>query len=144
MVFKAKKDLLATLIVWGIIIGCSIITVYLNTSKVVDVHDFEKIALTVLFSILSLTFLLFWFTTFYVIKNDTVNIRSGFLKWSIPIKSIISVIESKNPLAGPALAINRLEIIYGNSKTIRISPKSKDKFIELLKEKNKNIQIKIH
>lgn len=80
-------------------------------------------------------------TTYYIIKNKTLEIKSGFFKESLDIDKIKKISESRNPLSSQANSLNRLEIVYGERKSILISPKDRIGFIENLKAINPNIEI---
>ena len=72
------------------------------------------------------------YTTQYVVKDEVLRIQSGPFKWTIPITSISQVVETSNPLSSPALSLRRLEISYGESKTVMVSPKDRDGFLEAI------------
>ena len=67
-------------------------------------------------------------STKYVVAAEQLNINSGPFSWSVPIATITSVKETRNPLSGPALSLDRLEISYGKGQTIIISPANKAEF----------------
>ncbi len=64
-------------------------------------------------------------------KNQLI-ITSGPFKWRIDIDSINSITETRNPLSGPALSLDRLLICYGHHRQIMISPKQKHEFLAAL------------
>ena len=70
-----------------------------------------------------------FYTTHYVVKDEVLQIQSGPFKWTIPITSISQVVETSNPRSSPALSLRRLEITYGESKTIMLSPKDREGFL---------------
>ena len=72
------------------------------------------------------------YTTQYVVKDEVLKIQSGPFKWTIPITSISQVVETSNPLSSPALSLRRLEITYEESKTIMVSPKDREGFLEAI------------
>lgn len=84
-----------------------------------------------------------FFNTWYEIDEDVLKIRSGFFKYpSVDIKTIEKIHYTSNPLASPAASFKRLEIKYGNSQYVILSPKDRDSFVELLLNINPNIQVK--
>lgn len=83
-----------------------------------------------------------WFSTKYIVREETITIRSGFVKKRIFIQDIKQISNTKNPIAAHALSFDRLEIVYGAHKTEIISPKGKEQFINLVKSKNPHIEIK--
>ncbi|NEQ43220.1 MAG: PH domain-containing protein [Leptolyngbya sp. SIOISBB] len=71
-------------------------------------------------------------TTNYTIRPDVLEVRSGPFRWFIPRSEIHNVQRSRSLLSAPALSLNRLEIKYGQSKSILVSPKDQDAFISTL------------
>jgi len=82
-----------------------------------------------------------YFGTFYTVLKDRVIIRSGPLKWTVLTSDIIYIEPTHNPLSAPALSLDRLFIKYKKG-FITVSPKDKAGFIQLLQERNHNINIK--
>ncbi len=75
---------------------------------------------------------LFYDTT-YAIKGKELEIRFGFLyKQKIDITTIREIKETNNPLSSPAASLDRLDIRYGRSGSVLISPKDKQKFVQAL------------
>ena len=54
---------------------------------------------------------LWWpvFSTTYAIGNNTLTIRSMFLKWVIPLENIKTVSKTNNSISSPALSLDRLK-----------------------------------
>ena len=81
-------------------------------------------------------------TTCYIIKDNRLEVKSGFLfKKTVDIDTITKISESHNPISSPANSLDRLEIKYGKKDSILISPKEKTGFMEHLKAINPNIEI---
>lgn len=91
---------------------------------------------------LAIVFIWSWFSTKYIVGEETITIRSGLVKKCIFIRDIKQISNTKNPIAAHALSFDRLEIVYGVHKTEIISPKDKEQFINLVKSKNPHIEIK--
>lgn len=85
---------------------------------------------------LAILFIWSWFSTKYIVGEETITIRSDFVKKCIFIRDIKQISSTKNPLAAYALSFDRLEIVYGSYETEIISPKNKEQFINLVKSKN--------
>lgn len=82
--------------------------------------------------------------TKYRITGTVLNVKAGFLiNEDIDIKTIKSIKKTYNPISSPALSINRLGIIYGDSSYILISPKKRKEFIAHLLEINPDINVKV-
>ena len=119
-VYKSKVDL------WlmGIIVGSLALPIVLSLIL--------GEAFWVTFFICGLTLALvawLYFATRYKVSHKTINIHGGLFKVNIPLDSIKSVKNSRNPLASPAFSLDRLEITYGTNKKILISPKDKTGFL---------------
>lgn len=71
-------------------------------------------------------------TTHYRIYDDLLLIRSGPFRWRLRLSSISHVRRSVNPIASPALSLDRLELSYGNSKFLLISPLDPALFVQAL------------
>ncbi|MEA5446344.1 PH domain-containing protein [Gammaproteobacteria bacterium AB-CW1] len=72
--------------------------------------------------------------TYYVLGPGRLIVRSGPVKWQVPVAEIRSIIPTKNPLSSPALSLDRLKINYGVGKYVMISPREKEAFIQQLSE----------
>ena len=66
--------------------------------------------------------------TKYIVTEELLHVKGGFLFWSIPLHSIESVSETRNPLSSPALSLDRLKLKYGNGQVIMVSPSDVDGF----------------
>ncbi|ADK03948.1 TPA: PH domain-containing protein [Bacillus anthracis] len=91
---------------------------------------------------LAILFMWSWFSTKYIVGEETITIRSGFVKKHIFIRDIKQISNTKNPIAAYALSFDRLEIVYGAHQTEIISPKDKEQFINHVKNKNPHIEIR--
>jgi len=80
--------------------------------------------------------------TYYVFDDHTLVIRSGPMKKTIEFNSIKSIQKTSNPLAGPALSLQRIEIVYGLYKIAMISPENRDQFIAILIDKCPDAELK--
>jgi hypothetical protein len=81
-------------------------------------------------------------TTYYVIQDDWLTIRCGFLyNHTIQISTIRRIAPSNNPLSSPAASLDRLEISYERFNTVMISPKEKQQFVTQLKQRNPKIEV---
>ena len=80
-------------------------------------------------------------STYYQIEGDTLTIRSGLIRWRVPIREITSVTPSRSPASSPALSLDRLRIAYGSSKSILVSPEDRDRFVAALRSVNPAITV---
>ena len=72
--------------------------------------------------------------TKYVVTEDALIIHGGVFKKTIPLSSILSVTETRNPLSSPAFSLDRLKVEFGEGKSILISPKDKSEFMSDLEK----------
>lgn len=74
--------------------------------------------------------------THYTLAGDVLTVRSGVVRWRIPLDSIRRLSPTHNPLASPAWSLDRIAVEYGTpgtqSRTILISPVGRDAFMERL------------
>ncbi|MWB96526.1 hypothetical protein GON26_19350 [Flavobacterium sp. GA093] len=82
-------------------------------------------------------------STFYIIENESLIIKSGFLvNIKIDIQSIKKISDSNNIMSSPALSFDRIEISFNKFDAILISPKDKSRFIEAILKINSDVEIK--
>lgn len=102
----------------------------------------------VLFAILIAVFVLIMYLlydTYYVVTQGTLKVHSGFIvNKNISIESIKSIKKTDSILSAPASSLTeRIEVCYGDSKTIIISPKEKLIFIAELQKQNLEIKVEL-
>ena len=84
----------------------------------------------------------FIFTTCYLISEDELIVKFGFLVYSrIKIARIRKIAETYSILGAHASSFDRLAIHYDKLGYVQISPKDKEIFIRHLKEINPGIEI---
>lgn len=66
--------------------------------------------------------------TRYRLDEKELRIVSGPFRWRILLSTIQSVEPSSNPIASPALSLERLRIDYGAGQRVFISPRDRDEF----------------
>ncbi|MEP4486821.1 MAG: PH domain-containing protein [Halioglobus sp.] len=72
------------------------------------------------------------FGTLYTVTPDQLLIKCGPFRWRVPRNEIHEVIPTRSPLSSPALSLDRLQIKYGNGKSVLVSPKHKSDFMEAI------------
>ena len=132
MKFKSESNLWLGLLVW---IPITFLTVY----ALMDQGLFIKIIMIATFIFLAWI----WLGTYYLVSNTTLTIKSGPFTENIPIKDIKNIRSTKNTISSPALSLNRLQIRYGYSKVVLISPKERQKFVDMILEKNNKVIVNI-
>lgn len=133
-VFKSKIDkwLLFCLIL-------SIIACLLGASVMLKIGGTFNYVLAAVILILGAGFPLWLLiSTRYIVNEENLKIKSGPFSWNIPIQSILSVQESQNAVASPALSLDRLEIKYGEDKAIFVSPVNPAEFMRKLNKEKLN------
>lgn len=74
-------------------------------------------------------------STSYTLSDTTLFIKSGPFKWTVPVEDISRVTPTSDPLSSPALSLDRLRIEYGPNKSVMISPKLKNEFLQDLEKR---------
>jgi hypothetical protein len=72
--------------------------------------------------------------TYYEIVGTDLLVRSGPLKWTIPVADIQEITPSRNILSAPALSLDRLKIRFGKRVFILVSPDDKDGFLRVIRD----------
>ena len=132
MKFQSKRD-------WWLMLICVIAIAAIFFPLILDGD------LTGLWAGIPVTALILWiyFTTYYVIEDSSLRVRSAFINKLIPIYDIRSIKKTFNPLSSPALSMDRLEIRYGTNHMVLISPENRDVFLDELKRRNPAIQMDV-
>ena len=81
--------------------------------------------------------------TYYIIQNENLIVKSGFIyHQEINIKSITKIESTKSVVSAPATSLDRIEISFNKFDQVIISPKNKQAFIAHLVEINPDIKLK--
>ena len=85
------------------------------------------------------------FNTNYTITKGNLKVHSGFIvNKNIAIENIKLIKKTDSILSAPASSFSeRIEVFYDNSKSIIISPKEKQTFIDELLKQNSEIKINL-
>ena len=128
-VFRSKVDwwirILLGLAIAGLFVACATV--------ILEGVDPVGTTITILSCIAGLA-LIVWVLvgTVYKIERGTLIVRSGPMRWKIPIDEITSVEATRSPLSSPALSLDRLRIRYGKRRRIMISPADKAGFLRAI------------
>jgi PH (Pleckstrin Homology) domain-containing protein len=71
--------------------------------------------------------------TDYTVENEVLLVRSGLFRSRIPLKDIVSIGPTRNPMSSPALSLDRLLITRRNGSDCMISPRDKEGFLQELR-----------
>lgn len=77
--------------------------------------------------------------TRYVLHSEQLIVHAGPFRWRVPLKDIRSITPTHNPLASPALSLDRLRIEYGQGKWVMISPRDKDQLMSDITERSSGV-----
>ncbi|WNB90817.1 PH domain-containing protein [Bacillus sp. NEB1478] len=138
MKFESKIDLWLVILIFGafaISFGSALVPVLKGNASMNQA--LVTILLAVLFSGL---FIWLMKTTYYVLGDKELIIRSGPIRKKILYYEIKSARKSRNPISSPALSLKRIEILHVFGMAL-ISPKDRDGFLTLLAEKCPNATI---
>lgn len=78
---------------------------------------------------------LLWLVTVpcrYEFIDKALVARSGIIRFSVPLLAITRVRRTWNPMSAPAWSLRRLEIHYGKTQQLLISPENEDAFLQAL------------
>ena len=103
----------------------------------------DEIWLCLVVMFLTSIFLGYLFTSMkYGIDTSDLHIYGCFgTHKKIPIKNIIKITETNNPISSAAASMDRLEIHYNKYDSVLISPKDKKEFLTRLLKQNAKINI---
>jgi hypothetical protein len=130
MYFPSKRDWWLGLLIWGLML-LGVVPALLKPGK--------GAFLLMIAVILFIGWI--WFGTGYEVSQDELKIRCGPFRQRIPLQEIREVKRTRSPLSAPACSLDRMEITYGMSKRVMISPADKEGFIKLLIERSPQIRV---
>ena len=101
--------------------------------------DLVVLITTIIFLLMNIFLILpIWLNTCYILGENELIVKCGIGKGTrITYESIKSVRESKSLLASAALSIDRIEIMFGVSDMVLVSPKEKSDFLRQLEQRRK-------
>lgn len=136
MKFKSKKSFFV-----GIIFGIVCLLMLFIAIKVLFYNRDKWIALVSVLPLFS--FILSWFNTYYVMQDEILSYKSGFVNGAINIVDIREIIVGKTWFVSwkPALASKGLIVKYNRWDEIYISPEKETLFLEELLKINPEIKI---
>ena len=84
-----------------------------------------------------------FYNTYYLIDGNFLIVKSGFVtNKKIDLSLIAKISESNSLVSSPAASLDRLEIIYDETRSVLISPKDKTGFISHLTQINPEIEVR--
>src|SRR5690625_4556225 len=130
VVFSSKKDTWFALLIWGVII-------FMAWQMIAD----KSLVVYVIGGLTIALLLWLWFGTSYKIDEALLKIKSEPFRSTVKIGDIKRINATKTLLAGPALSIDRIEILHRKYDIAIVSPKDRTEFVQALLTKNKRIEI---
>jgi len=73
--------------------------------------------------------------TYYELLGEELVAHCGPFTWRIPLREISAIRDSGSTRSGPALSLDRLEIVHGGGKRLIVSPADKAGFVAALRER---------
>lgn len=119
MTYSSKVDVWIAVLLAAVPVGLTIEAIFFRSLLVGIVAIF----VLVLYGLLI-------FPMSYELGPDALMVRSGIIRTSIPYREIRHVRPSQSWLSAPALSFDRIEIAYGNSRTLLISPRERAGFLQ--------------
>ncbi|UUC46858.1 PH domain-containing protein [Flavobacterium cerinum] len=131
-VYKSKIDSGLVLLLVASLLGPSLVFLMKR----------EWAGVLILLATIAFIFYLF-LQTKYIVTNTMLQVKSGFLvNKKIAIQEIISIAKTDSIMSAPANSImDRIEVRYKPNKSVIISPKEKQAFVEQLLAINPDIKI---
>jgi len=73
------------------------------------------------------------YATRYTVTATEILVRSGPLRWRVPLAAITSIVPSSNPLSSPAVSLDRLRVAHrganGRARALLLSPADRAGFL---------------
>ncbi len=141
MYFPSKKDIWLAFIIWGVIL--LIILIYIFDGEPIGwkIITYKSVLGYIMSLLIKGMLLWLWFGTGYKVEEGLIKIRYGPFRSTVKIEEVTKLSAVKNPLAAPALSIDRIEILHGKYNMAIVSPKNKTDFIRILVTENPDIQV---
>jgi hypothetical protein len=73
--------------------------------------------------------------TNYTVTGEELRIHSGPFRWRIALSEVRAVSPSRSWLSSPALSLDRIRVQYGVARSVLVSPREKQRFVDCLRER---------
>ena len=73
--------------------------------------------------------------TNYTVTGEELRIRSGPFRWRIALSEVREVSPSRSWMSSPALSLDRIRVQYGTARSVLVSPREKQRFVDCLRER---------
>lgn len=74
-------------------------------------------------------------TNYTLTADAQLSIRGGPFRWRIALTDVREISPSRSWVSSPALSLDRLRIRYANERTMLVSPREKQRFIDALRQR---------
>ncbi|MNH94772.1 hypothetical protein D3C73_473970 [compost metagenome] len=139
MKYVPKRDIWLSIVIWSsiaLLLACGTTPFFVEGSGIIGG------AFIAGFCFLIAAFLTWlWVASYYVLKDNSLFIRSGPITKSISYDLIVKVKPVRSWLASAATSSRRLEIQYGKYEVIHISPLNEAGFLSEIRKKCPEAQI---
>jgi len=130
MYFSSKRDFGLGLLIWGILVLATIPAIL------------QKATVPLVIMILIILFAgWIWFGTGYEMMENALKVYCGPFRQTIPYREIKEIKKTRSFSSSAACSLDRMEIQYGESHRILISPADKENFIKTIIKKSPSIQV---
>jgi hypothetical protein len=80
-----------------------------------------------------------YFATQYVVTAHRLIVRGVVARLDVPLDQITRIEPTHSMVSAPAWSFDRLRISYGQGRSCMISPRDRDRFLSLLRERCVNV-----
>jgi len=130
MYFPSKRDFGLGLLIWGILVLATIPAIL------------QKATVPLVIMILIILFAgWIWFGTGCEMMENELKVYCGPFRHTISLQDIKEIKRTRSPLSSPACSLDRMEIKFGKSKRVMISPADREGFIKMLIGKSPQIHL---
>jgi hypothetical protein len=131
LVFRSRIDPLLVALIVIPIVGVAAVVVQQGVSRGESPNIMVFVSLAASLGVFA------WLaaTTSYRFTDQELVVRSGPLRYRVPLAKIRRVTRSRSLLSAPAMSMRRLEIAYNTHDTVLISPNDEAEFLATLKRK---------
>lgn len=136
--YKSKVDLLFVVILFT----CGLYLIYDLYNTHISLGTNKMIANAITYLIVYLLGLsIFFYTRYDITPDQKLVVKCGFIPYgSYDIKCITSIYDTHTLWGAPAVSLDRINIVFSNGKSLVISPKKKEQFINALRTINPQIK----
>ncbi|MNX10178.1 hypothetical protein D3C86_399170 [compost metagenome] len=139
MKFHSRRDLFLSIVIWSSIIF--LIGSALSPAFVGGVSLIGGVLLFLLCISMAGLIAWIWISTYYVINENDLFIRTGPATKSIPLGSISKAKPVRSWVASTATSIHRIEIHYDRYEYVQISPLDQEAFLRELQHRCPHLQL---